>query len=45
VEKFGLDGSKIEAIGEGETNPIGDNTTSKGRRMNSRVEFRRVSKE
>ncbi|MGH8649999.1 MAG: OmpA family protein [Burkholderiales bacterium] len=34
----GVDGSKIQTVGRGETNPIADNKTAQGRAANRRVE-------
>jgi outer membrane protein OmpA-like peptidoglycan-associated protein len=35
----GVDASKLKAVGNGEDNPVGDNGTTEGRRLNRRVEF------
>ena len=35
----GVDASKLQAVGKGEDNPVGDNATPEGRRLNRRVEF------
>jgi outer membrane protein OmpA-like peptidoglycan-associated protein len=35
----GVDASKLKAVGDGEDNPVGDNATMEGRRLNRRVEF------
>ncbi len=42
VDKFNLDSSKISAIGEGESNPLNENITKEDRRLNSRVELRKI---
>jgi outer membrane protein OmpA-like peptidoglycan-associated protein len=36
--KFGVDGSRLKAVGMGDTQPRGDNATPEGRLMNRRVE-------
>ena len=36
----GVDGSKLQAVGYGETSPISSNATREGRRQNRRVEIR-----
>lgn len=36
---YGVDGSRLSTDGKGETEPIGDNTTSDGKAKNRRVEF------
>ena len=35
----GIASSRLTAVGYGESNPIGDNRTTEGRRLNNRVEF------
>lgn len=37
--KAGVDASRLQAVGYGETQPVGDNKTSAGRTQNRRVEF------
>jgi outer membrane protein OmpA-like peptidoglycan-associated protein len=39
IEKFGLNGNKIQAVGYGEIRPIEDNGNYQGRQANRRVEF------
>lgn len=39
VNEFGIDGSRIETEGKGETQPVGDNKTREGKALNRRVEF------
>ncbi len=39
----GIDPTRIRAIGFGEANPIADNNTNEGRRLNRRIEFVQVS--
>jgi outer membrane protein OmpA-like peptidoglycan-associated protein len=39
LEKAGIPEARLEAIGFGETKPIGDNETPEGREKNRRVEF------
>jgi OOP family OmpA-OmpF porin len=36
--KYGVSASKVEAIGKGDLNPIADNDTENGRRLNRRIE-------
>jgi len=37
--EFGIDGSRFETDGAGETKPVGDNKTAEGKAQNRRVEF------
>ncbi|MFN3195874.1 MAG: OmpA family protein [Chlorobiota bacterium] len=39
LKENNVDVSKIKAVGKGETDPIADNSTAKGRQQNRRVEF------
>ncbi len=39
VNEFGLDTSRLETEGKGETQPVGDNKTKEGKVANRRVEF------
>ena len=39
VNEFGLDASRLETEGKGETQPVGDNKTKEGKVANRRVEF------
>jgi outer membrane protein OmpA-like peptidoglycan-associated protein/opacity protein-like surface antigen len=43
--KKGVAPERLEAIGHGQDNPIGDNKTAKGREANRRVEFNIVSEQ
>jgi outer membrane protein OmpA-like peptidoglycan-associated protein len=43
--KKGIAPERLEAIGHGQDNPIGDNKTAKGREANRRVEFNIVSEQ
>ncbi len=42
--KKGIDPGRIVAKGYGEANPIADNSTPEGRRLNRRIEFVKISK-
>lgn len=39
VSEFGMDASRIETEGRGETKPVADNKTKEGKALNRRVEF------
>jgi len=39
VSQFGIDGSRIQSDGKGETEPVAPNTTSENKAKNRRVEF------
>ena len=39
VNEFGLDASRLETEGKGETQPVADNKTQEGKMLNRRVEF------
>jgi len=40
----GIDANRIQAIGMGESNPIANNKTKEGRRLNRRIEFLKITK-
>lgn len=42
VNDFGIDNSRIEADGKGESQPVDNNTTSEGKANNRRVEFIKI---
>jgi outer membrane protein OmpA-like peptidoglycan-associated protein len=44
MEKEGIDGARLEALGYGQTKPIAPNATARGRAANRRVEFNITSK-
>jgi len=39
VSEFGLDASRFEPEGKGESQPVADNKTKEGKVLNRRVEF------
>jgi outer membrane protein OmpA-like peptidoglycan-associated protein len=39
VQQFAIEADRLSALGKGETNPVDDNQTDKGRANNRRVEF------
>lgn len=39
IQVFGIDGSRIETSGKGQSEPVGDNSSSEGKAQNRRVEF------
>lgn len=38
IDKFGIDGSRLTAVGYGEDRPVADNNTEEGKQKNRRVE-------
>ena len=40
----GVDPARLEAVGRGDTAPIADNASEKGRALNRRIEFKVVGK-
>ena len=42
VEEFGINEDKLQFMGKGESEPVGDNSTEKGRANNRRVEFIKI---
>jgi OOP family OmpA-OmpF porin len=38
IDKFGIDGSRLTAVGYGEDRPIASNNTEEGKQKNRRVE-------
>ncbi|GAB6389444.1 hypothetical protein STUTZSP0542_29830 [Stutzerimonas marianensis] len=38
VNQYGLDGSRVDSVGYGESRPVADNSTEEGRAINRRVE-------
>jgi len=42
VSNFGIDSSRLESVGLGETVPVADNSTSEGKQENRRVELVRL---
>ncbi len=42
VERFAVEGARLEASGFGETQPVGDNATAEGKQQNRRVELVRL---
>jgi flagellar motor protein MotB len=39
VQQFAIEADRLSALGKGETKPVDDNQTDKGRANNRRVEF------
>ena len=42
VSVYGIDGSRLQTDGKGETEPVGDNTTPDGKAQNRRVVFKKI---
>ncbi|MEZ4425257.1 MAG: OmpA family protein [Gemmatimonadota bacterium] len=42
MERYGIDGSRLEAHGYGESQPVADNTTPEGKQQNRRVDLVRL---
>ena len=43
VTTGGIDRSRFDAIGAGDQNPVGDNTTAEGRALNRRIDVKLVN--
>jgi len=43
ITEFGIDGSMMQTEGQGESQPVGDNSTTEGKAQNRRVEFVKVN--
>lgn len=42
VSKFGIDSSRMQTSGKGESQPLGDNSKEEGKAQNRRVEFKKI---